>query len=287
MEIKINGKPLNFTLDNEKTIGEVLAALEQWLTDSGHRMSELSIDGEIISASMIEDAFSRDIMTLKILDISTKTTAELATSCLLTLLDDIKKYESLDYGEKTQFFKTWQKSAQAKFISEQWSALFSSCADVFSGGSVNSRVLQSITEERLREINKPAQELVNLEPLLIETCNRLVDLPLDIQTGKDKRAAETIQLFSCASEKIFRIYKQLKNQGLLKEESSDASEETKEKSILALINDFGEATKELLQAYERQDIILVGDLAEYEMAPQLQNLYKVIMLNIRGTAGSQ
>ena len=290
MEIKINGKPLDFALDNEKTIGDILTALEQWLTSSGHRMSELTIDGKTVSASMIEEVFAREINTIKILDICTNTVADLAVSSLISLLDDIKNYESLDFNDKTDFFQTWKESAQAQFIGEHWSDLFSLCGGVFSGGSVSSKVLYSITEERLREVKKPAQEFSGLKTLLNETCIRLVDLPLDIQTGKDKRAAETIQFFSSISEKILRIFRQLDIQGLLLPPDSSASAGAKagaENNILTLINNFGTTAKELLEAYERQDIVLVGDLAEYEMSPQLQKLYDVIAENIRNTAGNE
>ena len=277
MEIKINGKPLDFTLDKEKTIGDILAALEQWLADSGHRMSELSIDGTIVGASMIEEVFAREINTVKNLDICTDTVADLAISSLTALLDDIKKYESLSFNEKANFYNIWKDSVHAKFIFEHWNDLFVFCGDAFSGGSITSQVLHSITEERLREINKPAQEFANLKSLLNEVCARLVDLPLDIQTGKDKRAAETIQFFSGISEKLIRIFRQLDIQGLLKPADSSAGAE---KSIFQLINGFGATARELLQAYERMDIVLVGDLAEYEMSPQLQNLYNVIAENI-------
>jgi len=282
MEIKINGKPLDFTLDSEKTIGDVLTALEQWLTNSGHRMSGLIIDGKTINVSMIEEVFSKEIFTVKCLDICTDTVADLTASSLLALLNDVKYFEILSFNDKSNYYNTWKDSVQAKFIDEQWSDLFSLCGSVFSGGSVSSDVLLSITEERLREVQKPAREFSNLKPLLSETCARLVDLPLDVQTGKDKRAAETIQLFSSLSEKIIRIYNQLNIQGLLPQ-----AEDMSEKSILKQITEFGATTRELLQAYERHDIVLVGDLSEYEIAPRLQNLYNIIAENINDTAGGE
>ena len=282
MEIKINGKPLDFTLDSEKTIGDVLTALEQWLTNSGHRMSGLIIDGETINVSMIEEIFSKEICTVKCLDICTDTVADLTASSLLALLNDVKYFEILSFNDKSNYYNTWKDSVQAKFIDEQWSDLFSLCGSVFSGGSVSSDVLLSITEERLREVQKPAREFSNLKPLLSETCARLVDLPLDVQTGKDKRAAETIQLFSSLSEKIIRIYNQLNIQGLLPQ-----AEDMSEKSIVKQITEFGATTRELLQAYERHDIVLVGDLSEYEIAPRLQNLYNIIAENINDTAGGE
>jgi hypothetical protein len=38
-------------------------------------------------------------------------------------------------------------------------------------------------------------------------------------------------------------------------------------------DEFGAALKELCSAYDTQDSVLVGDLAEYELAPRLTKLY--------------
>jgi len=126
--------------------------------------------------------------------------------------------------------------------------------------------LRSITEERLREIQTPVDEFSNLRPLLEETCARLTDLPLDIQTGKDARVSQTIQIFIGITEKIFRVYRQLEIQGYIPKSAA-------EKNLTQQINDFNGAVKELLLAYERNDTVLIGDLAEYEIAPRLQKIY--------------
>ena len=50
MKIQINGTDADIRPETEKNVGEVLCALEAWLTNSGFRLSGLSIDGEIIGA---------------------------------------------------------------------------------------------------------------------------------------------------------------------------------------------------------------------------------------------
>jgi hypothetical protein len=267
MEIRINGQTADITADSEKTVGEILAGLEQWLANSGHRLSGLAIDGQNAAcetASSLEKAFSRDIDTVNTLDIFTSSLTELTAQSLLRLYGDIEEYEGLDYGERPAFYDNWKKSPQALLAAEQEPELYSLCDRAFSDGVVGFQMLCAIIEERLREIEDPAAEIDSLGPLVSETCTRLADLPLDIQTGKDGRAAQTIQIFSGVTEKIFRIYKLLNNYGSGTETVTD------------LINGFNAAARELLTAYERRDSVLVGDLAEYEMAPRLQELYSVI-----------
>ena len=266
MIIKINGQVADIVLDLEKTVGEVLAALEQWLVNSGHRLSGLAIDNENVNADALETAFLRDVETVKNLDIFTSSLSELSAQSLVQIYRDIDEYESLDFDEKQNFFENWNESPQAKHIAEQFPDIFTMCSRAFSG-EINFGILRSVVEERLRELGNPAGELPILEQLVSEVCTRLEELPLDVQTGKDMRAAETIQIFSTVAEKVFRIFDIFNRQGF----STDTIK-VGEAAIPDYISEFSSVIKEMLAAYEQQDTVLVGDLAEYELAPRLRGL---------------
>jgi len=276
MDIKINDMALDISLENENTLGDVLAGLEQWLSNSGHRISELKIDGQAVTSSMLEEAFKKDVKTIKSIDIYTNVIAELSAASLLNLIEDIKKFEALSFEEKSKYCEKWQETATAQFISAELPDLYAFCRNVFNNGDVTPQTLLSITEEIQREVNDPKSELINLEPILNEICVRLTDLPLDIQTGKDARAAQTIQLFSAVTEKIFRIIKQLNTQGYL----SPDVQQTDNKSLTELMSYFSNILRELLEAYEKNDSVLVGDLTEYEASPKIKELYKAILENV-------
>jgi hypothetical protein len=276
MEIKINDKALDISLENENTLGEVLAGLEEWLSGSGNRICELKIDGETVTSSMIEEAFKKDVKTVKSLDISTNAIAELCAASLLNLIEDIKEFEGLNFEEKGKYCEKWRQTVTAHFISSEMGDLYSFCCNVFTGGDVTPQTLLAIVEEIQREVNDPKKELIHLEPILNEISVRLADLPLDIQTGKDARAAQTIQLFSAITEKIYRILKQLDTQGYL-------SREVKGQDLGELMTNFGNVLKELLDAYEKNDSVLVGDLTEYEASPKIKELYKAILENVHLT----
>jgi len=280
MEIKVNGKTADITLDNEKTVGEVMVGMEKWLVNSGHRLSGISIDGEPVPIPKIEEVFSKDKNSVKVLDISTLCIADLTAMSLSSLLNDIDEFEKLEFEKKKSFFDEWKERAQVKFITEQIPDLLTLSANTFSQGDMSPDMLRSIVEEMLREVNDPVKEFENIGPLVNETCTRLIDLPLDIQTGKDASAAKTIQVFSGITEKILRVLGQLNIQGFLPQPDS-------EKPFVKIIVDFGNVVKELLEAYERQDTVLVGDLAEYEASPKLKELYEVIMKKSRETAEAQ
>jgi len=280
MIIKINGKTLDFSLDNEKTLGEVFTSLEQWLANSGHRLSEISIDGQAVSARMVEEVFKKEVKSIKELNISTNAVAELAAASLQTLLKDIDEYENLKFDEKAKFFDNWKNSAQALFIMQEMPDLYSYFKNTFLSGEIPLQTLRSVTEEIQREVNEPVKELVKIEPILNEICGKLINLPLDIQTGKDLTAAQTIQLFAAITEKIIRLFYQLSTQGYIVQ-----IEEAKK--IADGFGDFKNILTELLESYEKHDIIIVGDVAEYEAAPKLKELYLNILSNCREEAKTQ
>jgi hypothetical protein len=280
MKININGKPLDYTLTNEKTLIEIIAGLEQWLSNSGHRMSELSVDGQDVNTSMVEEIFKKDIKTVKLIEVRTNSIAELTTACIINLKRDIDEYEKLNFDEKVKFFENWKESGQAQYISEEMPDLYSYFVDTFSCGKVSIETLRAITEEIQREVTEPVKELEKLEPILNEICEKLINLPLNIQTGKDLLAATTIELFSTITEKIIRIFYQLNIQGYLLQME-------KAKKIAHDFIDFKNILTDLLEAYEKHDTIIIGDLAEYEAAPKLKELYFAILNICRETAQTQ
>jgi hypothetical protein len=280
MIIKINDKPLDFTLNNEKTLADVFAAIEQWLSSSGHRLSEISVDGQAVGVSMIEEILKKDVKTIKNLDIRTNSIAELTAASLIALHLDINKYDNLNFEEKAKFLENWKESSQAKFILTEMPDIYSYFENTFSNGDISVSSLRSITEEIQREVNDPLNELIKIEPVLNEICDKLVDLPLDIQTGKDLLAAKTIQVFSAITEKIIRLFRQLSIQGFLLQ-IEDA------KKVALGFSDFKNILVQLLESYEKHDTIIIGDIAEYEASPRLKELYFNILNNCRETAKTQ
>jgi len=275
MEITINGQAADIAPDNEKTVGEIMAGLEQWLAIVGQRLRGLSINNNTVPSSAFEEIFKKDIASVNILDIKTISLSELFLESLLNLQADTEEFKNLKFDEKREFLKIWEKRPQALFTLEQMPDIYNIFVNLFSGTDIDTKSVSSVIEERLREIKEPLPELENLKPLLDETCTKLTNLALDIQTGKDAQAAKTIQVFSGLSEKMLRIIRQLDIQGIL-------SQETEEKETFSeKINEFGKLIKELLEAYEKHDTVLVGDLAEYEASPKLQELYSAIINSSR------
>jgi len=277
MKIKLNGVDADIKPENEKTIGEILSALDTWLTGSGHRLSGLIIDGKAVNAREMELSFSRGIETVDTLDICTSSLSQLISESLTRTIQDIEDFQSAGFDEKAVFSGKWKESPQGCLLAEQYPELFEWTIKAFSGEGCSPQVLTALFEERLRELLDPAGEMGRIAQLVDDICARLTEFPLDIQTGKDAKAAETVNVFSGVAEKVFRIYHTLKIEGF-----PVADITVDNMPIIIYITEFSKALKELLDAYERRDTVLIGDLAEYEMAPRLRGLHAAVWGVIKG-----
>jgi len=277
MKIKINGADADIKPENEKTVGEILGALDAWLTGSGHRLSGLNIDGKAVNAREMELSFSKSIDTIDTLDICTSSLSQLVAESLAASLRDIEDFKEAGFDEKAAFSGKWKTSPQGSLLAEQYPELFEWTVKAFSGEGCSPQVLAALYEERLRELRDPAGEMSRTAPLVDDICQRLTEFSLDIQTGKDSRAAETVNVFSGVAEKFFRIYNTLKIEGY-----PVAKITIDNMPINDYIIEFSKALKEMLDAYERRDTVLIGDMAEYEMAPRLRSLHAAVWGVIKG-----
>jgi hypothetical protein len=271
MDISINGKPADITLEAEKTVGDLLAGIEKWLQGSESRISGLQIDGQVINSLALPEALEQDLGTINSIGITISTWQDIALEAMFNAQEDLKVYAEGSFEEQGHIRNRWGQSDTAHFLSEQIPDIFILMQRSLSGEGLSPREMSGLIDERIRELMDPGTELKKLNPLISEIAMRLEDLPLDIQTGKDSRAAETIQLFSHIVDKLFRLLRLMKLQGFALESISiDAI------PLTTAIDQFSTTLRELLAAYEVQDIVLVGDLAEYELAPRLLKLYAAL-----------
>jgi hypothetical protein len=270
MDIFINEQPAGITLESEKTLGEVLAGIEAWLGGSENRISGLRVDGSVITGEFLAEAFEKDLNSIERLDITISALPQLALEALYTSQEALRAYENSAFEARYRIQDGWEASAAARFLSEQIPDMYALLQQAFSGEALLAE-MHTRLDERIRELVDPRTEFHEAGALISGIAVRLEELPLDIQTGKDRRAAETVRLFSHTAEKLFRLLKLLQAQGLALETLSIDT-----LPFYEFIGAFSAALKELLAAYGAQDVVLVGDVAEYELAPRLVKLYTAI-----------
>ena len=270
MDITIDGKSADITLDTEKTIGDVLSGIEQWLAVTGNRIKKISINGEI-SPDDLAEIFDREIKDVTKLDITLSYWRELAAEALADLRETCALFGAAAFEERPLIVSAWEKSAARRFMASDISDMDLLAAGAFSGEGLSPQDLAVLVEERLREAADPGQEIARSEALVNSITQRMEDLPLDIQTGKDRRATETVQLFSGIGEKLFRIFFIYKSEGL-----SPDTFIIDGMPVRVFVDEFNSALLELSAAYENRDSVLAGDIAEYELAPRLLKFFTAL-----------
>ena len=271
MDIFINDKPADITLDTEETLGDVMSGIEQWLSPTGSRIRSISVNGREVSDSSLGEAFCLSVSDIKKLDISVCAWRELATEALADLYKTSFLLGKTAFEERANVISAWEGSSAARFLISDAPDIYTIGRAAFSGEGLSLSDLNIIVEERLREAGDPQGEIFNSEDLVGVIAGRLEELPLDMQTGKDRRAAETMQLFTQMGEKLFRLYFILKSEGLIPETFTISGLPARD-----FMNKFNDALKELSSAYENKDTVLVGDIAEYELAPRLLSIYEAL-----------
>ncbi|MDR2783330.1 MAG: hypothetical protein LBB48_05755 [Treponema sp.] len=271
MEILINGQDAGIILENEKNIGDLLAGMETWLDGTSNRISGVILNAEPLQIEDIPAAFERELSGLQSIDIRVSSLRDFTLEALMNAKSALEASEDASFEEKRMIRAGFESSAAASFLKEQLRDIAKSVDASLSGEGLSSTDALKLLEERMRELEEPKREILNCNVLVSEIVSRLEDLPLDLQTGKDKRAVETMRLFSHITEKLLRLLSLLKQTGL--EIDAIAVDSV---PLTRFIDDFTNALNELLTAYEAKDTVLTGDLAEYEMAPRLVSLYSTL-----------
>jgi hypothetical protein len=274
MEIWINGGAANITLESERTVGDVLSGIEQWLRSSAFRLNGLELDGERVPSGEIPGAFDREIGGIRRMDIRICSRSDLSLEALGTAREYLAAFRAaVSPEERGSLLHDWEGAAAASFLAEELPELFRVMAQTLGSASPDAALspVLSVLDERIREIASPGEEFSRMENLVTGMITRLEDLPLDIQTGKDGRAAETVSLFTNITEKLFRLFFLLQSR-----DERIGAIAIDSRPVYDFLEEFSTALKELLAAYETKDAVLVGDLAEYELAPRLNTFYTAI-----------
>jgi hypothetical protein len=276
MVIYINEKPADITLDTEKNLGDVMSGIELWIAPSGSRIKKIHVDDKDISTDALGEAFSINVAEINKLDVFISPWRELAAEALEDLYETCILFNKAAFDERKNIVDEWEESSAARFLLSDIPEVSYLAGLALSGEGLSTSDFCMLIEERLCELRSPKDEIDNSTAKIELIAKRLEELPLDMQTGKDQKAAETIQLFSGISEKLFRILFIFKSEGFPSETFTIDGLPSK-----TFLEEFNSTLKELSSAYENHDTVLVGDIAEYELAPRLLKLFSA-MKGIRG-----
>ena len=91
MVIKINGEELSYTLENEKTLGEVLGSIEEACYREHETIVQVAVDGKVLTSHEVDLLFKQPVDTDITIDLSTFSGTEIR-NYMKALMQDLSKY---------------------------------------------------------------------------------------------------------------------------------------------------------------------------------------------------
>ena len=278
MIITINEEKIDYTLENEKTAGDIISAIREWLENSGILISEIKLDDKI--APLHETNWENtDLQNISVIALKTITLKEsrirqieTALNYFNLLVDAADKNDLDTIGELSEGFSDLTlllnnifgdldyKELAEGIVSElnehgfpvTDSSVYNSGKDIIA----DSENFIKILESRLNEISNPGEEAVSAAGALASMADELENVAVNLQTGKEMEAMQTIILLTELMQALLRSMSW-----------SDVTEET-ENYVSEIFN----ILSELEEALKASDTVLIGDLLEYELKPKLLEL---------------
>ncbi len=290
MVITMNGDPFDVTIENEKTLNELLSGLNEWLDKSGYIITDIVKDD--INLSLYKEDWGNTLLdTIEKLDIKASSEFDKYISDLQTLYQYITLVQdSVINNNKTL---TEDLLSELPFIKNSMDFIFAKNHPTldktqqlhqlltnFDKENNNQELIillkdfTSILQNRIQEVSSPFTSLLKTAEKLKELIPAITDVAVMLQTGDDRQAINSVLKFIEFSEKLIRIFPFLKELGY-----SDITQiSINEESFNDFYTGFNGILKELVEAFNINDSILIGDLMEYEIVPMVNKLLKYLNL---------
>lgn len=271
MTITINGDNINYTLEDEKTAGDVLGGLSSWLEGSGMLVSGILLDDKSVPLSELEwrQRPVNEIQSLSVEAVSIREgrvrQLETARDYFVLLMSAIESGNEDNLKELSGSFEDLRRILP-HLLDEGPNPTILPHLEESMGAigklgnldflAVEATRLAAILEGRRREAADPENEAKSAAKALAAMAGSLDDVAVHLQTGKDKQAMETIIGLTELLQTFMRSLSWIGG-------SDD---------VESITDDMNAILAELEEALKASDTVLIGDLLEYEIKPRLLDL---------------
>jgi hypothetical protein len=295
LEILINKEKIDFTLEKEKSLGEVINAIENWFDNPGYKITSLKVDDRELSEDPGPEWQKMPLIDIKKLDIQVQLPGDINISRYEIIISFLNSFIEGIISNNAEILK---------HCIEEYRIIIHSLKKIFNSGILLNRIAEldnllvgstpeiilswpdtikekvksgvdmitSSLETRINEIANPVEVLIKSVEGLQKSSAEIGEVSLLLQTGKDKQAMEYIINFSYQIEKILRLFTYIKEVNII-----DLDElRINGNNIESFFSELNNVLKELIEAFIANDSVLIGDLLEYETAPRLENLASFI-----------
>ena len=281
MNILINDVPISFELEQESNAGEVLDGLVRWLGGSGHRVERLEVNGEVVPADDADAPWrSLELSSLETLAVRAASVHQLEIEQLETVINycDLLRrvavegsFEQLSdvLTEINHITTAIERIAPnlSGMLEEPASSAVAQDPEARQRLSTRAGQVAQVLRQRQRELLDPEHELRQILGAIDTILPAFEEVPVQLQSGQEKQALELVARFAELAGRLLRVLPVATqvNPGL-----AEVTVQGKPlmESVAGLATLFGD----LEGAMQRQDLVLVGDLMEYELLPYFSDL---------------
>jgi hypothetical protein len=294
MDILVNGSPLTLEARPGASLGEVLADADALIEKAGSIIVGIKIDGEELSADGYAEAAKRPAQGVGSVEIGIEEAREVRIRTIGTFLELLALIARAAGGEAPEgageaSAEDWASLREgATDIRDAFGGLFAAdelsfvklLAETLDGAgtepgaaaraemAAQAARCASVFGERLAELRDPVAEMRTAAALFEARAPDLADLPVLLQTGKEDQAMKTVLYFIEVFNKVIRVIPELRHAGV----DSDGLR-IGAQGLAEFYGSFNGVLRELTEAFEHKDAVLIGDLAEYEILPRMRSFF--------------
>jgi pyruvate/2-oxoglutarate dehydrogenase complex dihydrolipoamide acyltransferase (E2) component len=288
MQITVNGAPIDIEAKDSGSLGELLAEADEFLDKAGSVIVSLSVDGEEVDAEGYARCAERSASSVERVEIRAEDAAAIRLRALGTLLEllAIAKHSSEDEASAGADWPGLRTSAEN--MRDAFAGLFAAdelsfvqlFAEVLERAgdepdkasrievSAQSDRLASVFGERLAELRSPIGEMRKAAVIFDDRASELAEIPVLLQTGKENQAMKTVLFFIEIFNKVIRIIPELRRSGI-----DTATIDVDGAPMPKFYGSLNDVLRQLTDAFEHKDAVLIGDLAEYEILPRMKSFF--------------
>lgn len=283
MDIIVNGDRLAVEAGPDGKLGEALARTDDLLEKAGSVIVSLRVDGRAIDAESFGSFAERPAADFDRVDIEAEPASAIRIRTIETLVEVLKL--SIEGARSDEPVEWDTLRAAAADIRDAFAGLFSAdeLSFVQNFAELLSRTehqfgpadrieieaqgerLRQIFDERLAELREPLREMRKAAAFFESQASELEELPVLLQTGKDDRAMKAVSYFIEVFNKVIRIVPEIGRAGVAVD-----SLRIEGQSLSDFYTAFNGILRQLTEAFEHRDAVLIGDLAEYEILPRMR-----------------
>lgn len=299
MQVFLDGQQIDVTLEDERTVGQVVAAINSWVVDNGMAIVALRVNDRELPLERIADHDARSVEEIAEIHVETRPQWELILSHLELVCDFVQQWYRLltgpdphsDPDSQVRELLT-EHDDLARHLQEHVELIFPGLGEhplattyaatgdprqmLTPTGGVDGLIrelgaLLTLLRQRIDEIREPQREAAVTAGLIHGMLDDVRDVSILLQTGKDEQAMSHVIRFTELVEKLLRIVPHL-----ARTDDTFRERVVERAAGGALTEELNQPLRELLEAFHTQDSVSIGDLLEYEVVPRIDELLSQI-----------